>query len=279
MPDTLNVKLRMKIKKILFIVFIFIFFPILLLSKIKVVNLPDNIKIEENSAKELVVRNMSEADIYKCHYICLIDGFIYMSNEESSEVIKISLKGEILARVGRRGQGPGEFLGIGDVTKFKENIAIVDAYKVVICNKNLEILKEIKMNDRFVNLLLAKNNRIYFYNISSLERYYFCIYTEDFKFLGKFAKKITTLKENRKSKTWDGIRCVLYVPEENGIWASFRNRYDLRYYKDEKLVVEIIGKKFFFQEKNGNTWGKNHCSIGITLFSFQSTTMSFFTFI
>jgi hypothetical protein len=242
--------------KIVFIILNFIILPNLLSGKVNVVLLPDNVKVNEDAAKETIVKNMSEVDIYKCHFICIIDDYIYLSNDESSEVIKFSLKGEIIARVGRMGQGPGEFIGPGDLSKFNENIAIVDAYKAVICNKNLDILKEIKLNDRFVNLILARNNRIYFYYNSSFERYYFCIYTENFKFLGKFAKKITTPKENMKSQTWDGIRCVLYVPEENGIWASFRNRYDLRYYKDERLTIEIKSKKPIFSGNEREYMGK-----------------------
>jgi hypothetical protein len=47
----------------------------------------------------------------------------------------------------------------------------------------------------------------------------------------------------------------LYVPEENGIWVSFRNRYDLRYYKDEKVVVDIKSKKQMFAANEDERMG------------------------
>ncbi|NIM12411.1 MAG: hypothetical protein GTO45_09880 [Candidatus Aminicenantes bacterium] len=55
---------------------------------------------------------------------------------------------------------------------------------------------------------------------------------------------------------FDYISNTLYIPEENGIWVSFRNRYDLRYYKDEKLLVEIKAKKFFFSGEEQERMGR-----------------------
>ncbi len=243
-------------KKIFVIIFVLGILPILAASGAKVVYIPDNIEVEENASKEIIVRNMSEVELYKVCPIFMIDDFIYLSNQDASEVIKISLKGDIIARIGRRGRGPGEFMGVWGVSRFKENIAIVDAYKAVICSNNLEILKEIKLQNGFTYLILGKNNRVYLYDNASIDRYYFSVYTEDFKFLGKFAEKITTPKENIKSQTWDLIRRTLYIPEENGIWVSFRNRYDLRYYKDEKLLIEIKAKKLFFSGEEQEYMGK-----------------------
>jgi hypothetical protein len=243
-------------KKIFVIIIVLGILPTLLASGGKVVYIPDNVKIEENASKEIIVRNLSEVEIYAPYSIDIVNDYIYMLDKNSSEVIKLSLKGKIIGRVGREGQGPGEFIGIIGLSPFKENIAILDAYKAVICTKNLEILKEYKLGARFNDIILNKNNRVYLYNIAAIDRYYFSVYTEDFKFLRKFAKKITSPKKNRNRLLFDSVANTLYIPEENGIWVSFKNRYDLIYYKDEKLIVEIRAKKFFFSGEEQERMGR-----------------------
>ncbi len=99
-------------KKIFVIIFVLCILPILVASSVKVIYIPDNIKIEENASKEILVRNMSEVEIYTPYSIYIIDDFIYLLNHDSSEVIKLSLKGEIIGRVGKKGQGPHEFMGL-----------------------------------------------------------------------------------------------------------------------------------------------------------------------
>ncbi len=243
-------------KKIIFIIFALGILPILAASGVKVVYIPDNIEVEENVFKATTIRNLSEIEIYQPYPINIIGNYIYLATFNSSEVIKLSLKGEIISRMGRKGQGPGEFVWVWTVERFNENLAIIDEYKVVISDRNLKVLKEIRFGEGFNGLTLTKNHQIYLYDNPRSDEYYFSLYTEDFKFLRKFAKRITTPKENMKRRTWDYISCILYVPEENGIWASFQNRYDLRYYKDERLDVEIKTEKFFFSGKKTEHMGE-----------------------
>jgi hypothetical protein len=46
------------------------------------------------------------------------------------------------------------------------------------------------------------------------------------------------------------------VPEENGVWVSFQNRYDIRYYKNEKTVVDIKSKIQVFSSTEEEFNGK-----------------------
>lgn len=55
------------------------------------------------------------------------------------------------------------------------------------------------------------------------------------------------MKLLKKLSNFDNIRTTLYLPQEKGIWCSFRNRYDLRYYKNEKLTIEIKERQDFFK--------------------------------
>lgn len=237
-----------------------IIFPLVSLGQSKVVYLPDNINIEDNAVKTEVVRNLSEVDIYQAYPIYVIDNFIYLSEFGKHKVFKLSLQGKVIARFGREGQGPGEVLAVYGIGSFKENIAIIGKYKVIICNKDLKFIREMRIKERFQDIIVANNNRIYFYNNPSYLNYYFTVYTHDFKFLKRFGIKDPNKNEKKNYEnykiSWDIIRKTLYVPEENGIWVSFRNRYDLRYYKDEKVVVDIKSEKQSFASKEDEFGGQ-----------------------
>jgi hypothetical protein len=161
--------------------------------------------------------------------------------------VKLSLQGKVVGRFGKRGEGPGEIPGLPGVNKFKDNIALTDKFKVIICNKDLKYLREIRIGKRFHNLILSRENKVYFYNNPSYSNHYFSVYTKDFKYLKKFGIKKPGAKEEKPDfknyrLSHDRVKQTLYVPEENGIWVSFVDRYDLRYYKDEKVVVDIKSK-------------------------------------
>jgi len=235
-------------KKIFVIIIVLGIFPSLTVSGANVVYIPDNVKVEENVLKATTIRNLSDIDIYRCGPINLIDDFIYLLDYDNYRVVKLSFQGKLVAQFGRKGAGPGEFMALSGISRFKKNIAVTERYKVVICDKDLNYLKEMKLKQRFHDLISATDNRIYFYNNPSYYNYYFTIYTEGFKPLKKFGIKNPNAKEKiithiNYKLSWDIVCKTLYVPEEKGIWVSFSNRYDLRYYKDEKVVVDIKSKR------------------------------------
>ena len=161
------------------------------------------------------------------------------------------------ARYGKKGEGPGELMGLAEISRFGDNIAIINKFKVIICDKDLKFLRECKLKQYFHNLILTTDNKIYFYNNPSYSNYYFTVYTKDFNYFKKFGIKKPGTKETNDGKfnyrnyrySWDKVGNVLYVPEENGIWVSFRDRNDLRYYKNEKTVVDIKPKVQMFSSK------------------------------
>jgi hypothetical protein len=240
-----------KMKKIFVIIFILGILPTLMASGGKVVYIPDNVEVEENVFKAATIGNLSEIEIYRCCPINLIDDFIYLLDYDSSRIVKLSQQGKFVSQFGKKGGGPGEFLGLSGISRLKENIAVIARNKVVICDKDLKFLREIKLKQIFQNFISANNNMIYFYSNPSYSNYYFSVYTEDFKPFKKFGIKNPNAKEKKSTyknykPSRDIVRRALYVPEENGIWVSFWNRYDLRYYKDEKVVVDVKSKRQIF---------------------------------
>jgi hypothetical protein len=234
------------------IIIVIAFIPMLLSGSAKVVYIPDDITVEENCLKASTIRDLSkEAEIYWCAPIKLVDDFFYLLDYDKYRVVKLSLQGKVVGQFGKKGEGPGEFLGISGISTFKKNIAVTGRYKVVICDKDLKFIREIKLTQMFHDLILGTNNRIYFYNNPSYSNYYFSVYSEDFKYLKKFGiknpdAKEETIPDQKFTVSWDVVRTTCYVPEENGIWVSFKDRYDLRYYKDEKAIVDIKPKKQIF---------------------------------
>jgi hypothetical protein len=238
----------MKLVILLLIIYPFSF---LLPGEAKTVYIPEDIAIEEDAVQVTKIRNVSELEIYRSFHIFFIDDFIYISDYVTPSIVKLSTRGELIARFGRKGQGPGESPTFREISKFQENIAILGRYKIIICNKDLQYLSEKRFSQLFTGFIFSTNNQFYFYNNPSYENHYFSVYTRDFKFIKKFGIKNPNFKEKKitpqnYSFSLDTIRCALYVPEENSIWISFKNRYDLRCYKNEKLVVDIETKKPFF---------------------------------
>jgi hypothetical protein len=136
-----------KILILLIIVFVVSHF-FLLPGEAKIVYIiPDDVKIEENTASETLVHNLSQEEIYQSLRLNVIDGFIYLEMEKPVEIIKLNLKGKTVKRASRRGQGPGELIWISGIREFKGNIAVLDTktQKVVIFNKNLELIREFKL--------------------------------------------------------------------------------------------------------------------------------------
>jgi hypothetical protein len=228
----------------------------LLPGETKIVYIPDKINIEANAMHATAIRNMSEIGLYKTNNIYFIDDFIYISDILTPQVIKLSLQGKVVGRFGRKGEGPGESKNFLGISRFKKNLAIIGFQKLIICNKDLQLQKEIRLKRLYFGLFLTVDNKVYFYNTPPNSDYYFDVYTDDFKFLKNFGLKNMNTKKNKTGNkkfyySSDRIRNALYLPQKNGFWVSFKDRYGLRFYKDETIVVDIKAKKpvFTFTEQ------------------------------
>ena len=231
----------------------------LLPQSVRIVRIPDEVKAVENEVVEVYAHNMSGEEIYRAHRMYISNNYIYLASDKPVEMIKLSLNGEVVGRVGRKGQGPGEFLFIFGIYGFGKNIYILDTriQKLVIYNDGLEFVKEYKLRERYSYCLIDNKKSFVLYGRPSAD-YYFSVYSERLKFLRYFGRSMTSASDNMKKFSFDLVRYAVYVQEEDGIWACFKNRYDLRYYKQEKLIAEIKAKTGFFSGKEQDNFGRKY---------------------
>lgn len=258
---------RGKLKKLQAVALLLVCCGMLSYSGVKIVHLPESIKIQENHTKETFVRNLTEeGKIFRAHPLFLIDGYIYIFQQKPVELIKLTLDGKVVARAGREGEGPGEMQRVWAMAEYKGNLAILDfeRRRVILYTKDLRFIKEYRvptMASMFMGFLVDSNGRIVLYaEAGSISGHYFTVLTEAFESLRVFGKTKTPLPGltlKRKSR-FDVVDQHVVIPEENGIWCSFKDRYDLRYYKNEKLAVEIKAPKDYFRKVERDVQGPNN---------------------
>lgn len=222
-----------------------LFFDGLFSQEVKIITVPANVPIEEGKTKEVLIANLSKDEIYRIPFLYLVDNNFYLACENPARVLKMSPTGKIIGQLGREGQGPGEFIWIGEIKPFKDKIAIIESklQKLVFYDKNLQYHSEFRFHSYFNGFVVDKGSNYIFYGNPSLE-YYFYYYSEEGKFKGKFGK---TVNNNYKNFCFDSVRYAMVLENETGMWACFKNRYDLRYYKNKKLHVEIKEMKGYFR--------------------------------
>jgi hypothetical protein len=244
-------------KLITFIFFFIISIQFLFLMDVKIITIPDNIKPEGNVFKENFIRNLSEVEIYEYLSLNIIDEDIYILNLNPVEIVKLSLRGKLLGRVGKEGQGPGEFLSIVGISKFNGNIAVLDYSKRILSlyTKELKYIKEMRFNKHHLGFFVDSENNFVCFGAGGGD-FYFDKYSKDMTHIGNFGQSSTSKKLKKLKMLFDDVRCALYISEDNGIWASFKNRYDIRYYKNQQLSVEIKAKKGFFKTQEENYGGR-----------------------
>jgi len=226
------------------------------LMSVKIVTLPDDIKVEENIFKETLVRNLSDVEIYEAFNLYVIDGAIYIANSKTPEIVKLSMQGLLLGRAGNKGQGPGEFVDIERIYEFEGNIAVLDSsLRVILYTKNLKYNREMKLKKRHQGFLVDRENNFVFFGFGPKD-FYFEKYSKDLTPIESFGPSVSPGGYKKNKLFFEEVRLALYVPEDNGIWASFKNRYDIRYYKNQELAVEITAEKGFFKTKEENFAGR-----------------------
>lgn len=229
----------------------------------KTVFVPNKIEVEKDAYKVTQIRMMSDEEIYGLYKMLIVDDAIYVLSNKLHKVFKLSFQGKIITSFGKKGEGPKETLFLSGLSRFGNNIAITGQYKVIICTKDLQYVKEAKLKSQFQNLVLSNDNKIYFYNNPSYYNFYFSVYTKDFKYLKKFGIKKPGARDidekdvnySNYKYSFDKVRQTYFDAERNGIWVAFRNRYDLRYYQNEKTLVDIKTRNQEFSTKDGHFSG------------------------
>lgn len=245
-----TLKTRRKIRGLIFIFLLVFGVQLFHGQNVKTVFIPENIDIEENTAQETIVRDLQEQDIFRAGFIFCVGEFLYFFNSKPSEIVKLSLQGNVVKRIGKKGRGPGEYVNLFSLWPYKENLAILDGVgrKVLFYTKDLEFRDEFRLTKQFLGLFVNKNNECVLYNNYNASNY-FWVYTNSGKFLRKFGKPLQERKSGDQIKIieFDEAGFIQYIPGKDGFWVAFRNRYDLRYYEREKLTGEIRAKKGYFK--------------------------------
>jgi hypothetical protein len=240
---------RGKMKRWIFICFSLIFTQLIFPQAVKDVHIPKNIEIEESGFKTTFVRNLSEAGIYQYTQIGIAGDFIYIGSDKQRELYCLNLQGELISKISSEGQGPGSFSLCLGLLPYKGNIAFVSLidFKLVILTKELRFVKEHKLRSRYMSFAVNNKNEFICNGYGSRITHYFDIYDENGKFLRQFGDRQTD-----PSTVFETV----FIPEKDGLWARFGNRYDLQYYEKEKLFAEIKEKKGFFKTEEKERLGR-----------------------
>jgi len=216
-------------------------------AEVKIIDVPQDIQIEENTVKESPMANLSLSEIFNPGPLYRINDSLYLLNQKSQEIVKLGLDGKVLARLAKPGRGPGEFHVLKDMALLNGNLAILDSgsFKIVYYTPDLKYIDEVKLSTPLFNFFIDEAGQFVFFGNPSKD-IYFEVFSRELKPLGKFAEALIPGAAPDRMLTFDSVACVARVPEEKGVWAAFLNRYDLRYYQKEKLAVEIKEKKGFF---------------------------------
>jgi len=228
---------------------VFIFLPSLE-GTAKTIDIPSEIKIEENTVKETRIRNLSDDEIFQVLSLYFYDNSFYLVKLKPIEIIHLNLAGEIKGRAGKEGAGPQEVRAVNGIQPFKKNIAVLDSAnaKILFYTGDLKYLKETRMKSQFYNFFIDKHNNFVFFDDPS-KSYYFDVYSEKLDFIRTFGETAAPAMAIQKNILMDSAFSTYYTLKKNGLWVSFRNRYDLRYYRDEKLEEEIKAPGGFFKRQ------------------------------
>jgi hypothetical protein len=243
---------------ILWVVFFGVFYQALISKDVKILHVPDNVKVIEDSSRISIVADLEKHEIFRPRAMYIVDNFIYLERYKPRQLAQLSLDGKSIKYVGRTGRGPGELSWIGGIQKFRTNIAVVDykVNKLAFFNKSLEYINEKKVLKSFMYFQVNDKNQFILAE-SGYGKYYFHLYTENLELLRSFGKRLSFIPGRKKrSNRFDEVRHFIYIPEEEGIWASFKDRYDLRYYKNERLAIEIKGPEQFFEAEKREYFGR-----------------------
>jgi hypothetical protein len=155
----------------------------------------------------------------------------------------LDFQGKRIAKNGRKGQGPGEFVYPGNLNIFKDYIIFLEFNKkILFFNRDLDFIKEVKLSLYFGDFIVNNEaNLIHPFKKLSANVKYFSVYSEGGKLLRRFGEPKTEYDPQKFS--YDYAVNLAYDSEKDGIWAAFGDRYDLAYYENDKQKVELKEKK------------------------------------
>jgi hypothetical protein len=225
---------------------------ILVAENVKTVLVPENVRVKTDYCKETLVKNLADVEIYESIAIDAFNNTLFILNLKPPEMIRLDLKGNVLLRGGKRGDGPGEFTFPISLEIYKGEIYVFDLVqkKLILFDKNLEYIREIRLLTIASDFITLPNGQFVFpQRGGTVHQKCLGVYSAEGKLLRVFGDKEIPFdpKDRDSFSTSDKIRNLVNDQQENRIWVSFRNRYDLSCFQGETKILSIREREDFYQ--------------------------------
>ena len=125
---------------------------------------------------------LEKAECLNPNVMILFDDAYYLLSFDEKVVVKINKDFSHIKKYARQGQGPGEFIDPRGMTLFEDKIAILDVNKLILLDKDLNFIRDLKSKD-FVqmNFLTYKNDK--FFVIKTGYKKKLCVFDNNLKLI------------------------------------------------------------------------------------------------
>jgi hypothetical protein len=191
-------------------------------SKITFIDLEATVEITE----------LSDSTFFRdISYISCYD-YIYASDVDNSRVLKLDADLNLLGTIGRRGQGPGDFVGLGCIALWKDTVLALNAGGLS--------LNTYKTDGQFIECFSFRDYSLFEEN--------FCIDNEGFLYFTSYLDSFSIVKYDRKMNRQFGFGERTTTKNE-----EFRhlNLQLIAYFEDKILTVQFDAPTLNLYEKDG----------------------------
>lgn len=163
------------------------------------------------------------------------DGNIYLGDLKLHQVFVFDSQGKFIRKVGRPGEGPGDFFLPAVIMTSNDSIIVKESNRLQFFNKSWETVKIIKPAKRFRNIKIGKDG--YFYAkplLSPTQKELFNVLSQDGKILKAFGEPLE-FKENNAVLNF----LSLDLSDKQELYVAFEFFPIIRKYSAEgKLIFE-----------------------------------------
>jgi len=209
------------------------------------------------------------------------DNFLYILDDKESTIKVFSKLGKYIRSIGKKGQGPGEFLNPTDFDLNNNKIYVADFgnKRIQVLNLKGKYLDSFKTKIAFMKIIvLEKGKKIITknFNVNSKQKQFYC-YDDSGKLLWKLGN--IKLKENTKPKAVDYMYNNFCLAKVNQKLFAYSKEYSEDYdYKISTVdsngrmrkKINIINKPSIFKKVFFNFRGKKVVGIFKNIYYYNS---------
>jgi len=197
-------------------------------------------------------------DLARPYWFRLDGGYIYISDLYSVLVYDMKTFKRV-AKLGRQGEGPGEFRSLPKIAVTKDRLILSDPYKILIYSKTFKLIKEIKLIS-FTDLVFPVEDNFVFKGSRDVDR-------EEYNVFALYNSRLEKIKDlliepdneyDRKffilpfsqSRTWKDR--VFIAQPRKGFYMDVFDKDGKKLYHIEKEVEKVKSeekhRRFFMEE-------------------------------